>query len=153
MTHTLHSLNDVFLHSEIPANDLIRFLEIVLALRKKYGKALYHKKNIESVANVDPWIASILRLLALHKATNSIHIKQLCKLIKQQKQPYIPQFTVCIPRENYLSPIQEKIINKFPHSNIHTQSNIDVGVEIHGEWRHYKRNLDQDIEKLLWDTN
>lgn len=149
MTHTLHSLGNAISHSDIPANDIINYLEIISLLRKKYGKKIYQQYMIDIIQKVEPWIASLIRLLVIHNATENNDIKQLCRTIKYHNKKYISQFEVFIPKDKYLDPIQKKLQKKFPQSTIYKQTNIDMGVEIRWEWRYYKRNLDQDIEKLL----
>ncbi len=149
MTHTPYSLSETILHSDIPVNDIINYLEAIFVLRKKYGKKIYQQQMIDLIEKIEPWVASLIRLIIIHNATENSNIKQLCRTIKQHNKKYISQFKVFVPQEKYLIPIQEKLQKKFPQSTIHKQTNIDVGIEISGEWRHYKRNLDQDIEKLL----
>ncbi len=149
MTHTIYSLSDTIVRSGIPVNDIVTYLETILVLRKKYGKKIYHTDMIDLIKKAEPWVASLLHLLIVYNIIENNDIKQLCRAIKQQSKQYISQFNVFIPKEKYLTPIQEKLEKKFPHSKVNKQTNIDVGIEITWEWRHYKRNLDQDIEKLL----
>jgi len=149
MNTTIHSLTQHLLQSAISADDLVAYLEGVLVLRKKYGRKIYTKDIINLITSIDPWFASLLRLLLIHNAHHNKDIKQICRQIKQHSKKYTPRFTVSAPKEEYTHPVKEKIQTAFPDSHVSITSHIDVGIEISGEWRHYKRNLDQDIEKLL----
>lgn len=152
MTHTVSSLTTILLQSEIPANTLIEYLEGILVLRKKYGKKIYSKEMMTSIEDIDHWFASLLRLLVVHNAKESKDIKQIIRQIKQQSSNYKEHFTILTPKDKYTENIEKNIHHMFPNSSITHHSNIDVWIEISWEWWHYKRHLDQDIEKLLGST-
>lgn len=149
MTHTINSLAHTLLQSEIPANTLIAYLEGILVLRKKYGKNIYSKDIFAAVEHIDAWFTSLLRLLVIHNAKESKDIKQIIRHIKQQSDNYKEHFTILTPKDKYTEHIEKNIHHMFPNSSVTRHSHIDVWIEISWEWWHYKRHLDQDIEKLL----
>lgn len=149
MTYTVNSLAHTLLQSEIPDNMLIAYMEGLLVLRKKYGKKIYSKEILTSIEHIDTWFASLLRLLVVHSAKESKDIKQIIRQIKQQSDNYKQHFTILTPKEKYTENIEKNIHHMFPNSSVTRHSNIDVWIEISWEGWHYKRHLDQDIEKLL----
>lgn len=144
------SLVDLLVQSPIATNQLIQYLEVILLLLKKYGKRLYRPSILQAIHSIEPWIASLLRLLHTYAISTPYAIQQLCTTIKRRRTDYIPQFTVFSPKEEYVSHIQHQLQQQFSQCRVHHQPTLEVGIEITGEWWHYKRHLDQDIEKLLW---
>lgn len=149
MTHTVSALTQRLLQSDIPANDLVAYLEGILLLDKKYGKKIYSKRILTSIEDIDSWFASLLRLLPSHNAKNRKDIKQMIRHIKQKSSNYKQNFTIFTPQDKYTEHIEKSITQIFPNSTITRQKNIHVWIEIAWEGWHYKRHLDQDIEKLL----
>lgn len=143
-------LLDTLLDANIKPNDLIMYFDVIILLIKKHWKKLYTPVMMKAIQEADTNVSMLLQLLVHYKKGTIADIRYLSKRIKTESKDYMPSFTVSIPKEQYQKSIEENIKKNFPTSQIHATSNIDLWVSISWEWRHYKRNLDQDIQKILW---
>lgn len=143
-------LVDTLLDADIKPNDLIMYFDVIILLIKKHWKKIYTPAMMQVIQQADNNIYMLLQLLVHYKQQTIADINYLSKRIKSTSKDYMPSFTISIPKEQYQKNIEENIKKNFPTSQIHATSNIDLGVSISWEWRHYKRNLDQDIQKILW---
>jgi len=150
MALTTATLIDTFLQTGISPNDLLVHFESILLLRKKYGKQLYTSRIVKSIEQAEPTTYAIIQILSHYNKHSSIAIKYLISYIKKNIKTYVENFTIIAPTKKQTETITQYLHNKFPNSSINTQDTIDLGITIAGEWWHYKRNLDQDIQKLLW---
>lgn len=143
-------LIDTLLNADIKPNDLIMYFDVIILLIKKHWKKIYTSAMMKTIQKGDNNVYVLLQILVHYKKQTIADINYLSKCIKSQSKDYMPSFTVSIPKEKYQTSIEKNIKKNFPTSQIHTTSNIDLWVSISWEWRHYKRNLDQDIQKILW---
>ena len=142
-------LVDTLLQTDITPNDLIVYFDSIIKLIKKYWKTVYTTQMLAILKEADITIYLLLEILIKYKKQNIADIAHLSKSIQQKSKNYIPTFTIHIPKKQYKEAIEKNIKKVFPNSQIQTQENIELGVSISWEWRHYKRDIDQDIQKLL----
>ena len=97
-----------------------------------------------------PTLYAVMEILLLaHKCTIR-DIKDLSKILKQTDKAYKRIFDVEVTKDTIqYKTIKEKLMSEFPESKITQNSNTDLGAYIHGEGRYYKRNIDQDLQKML----
>lgn len=150
MAFSTSVLIDTLLQTEITPNELLAHFDAIIMLLKKYGKAVYTPKMMTIIKVTDTSIYWLIKLLIHYKKQNIADIKSIAKYIQQKSPNYISTFTVQVPKEQCVPPIQDFITKKFPNSQIQKQSNIDLWISVSWSWWHYKRNIDQDIQKLLW---
>lgn len=149
MALTTKTLIDTFLQTEISANDLLVHFESILQLRKKYGKQLFTPRIMDSIKEVEPTTHTIIQILAKYNKDTLVDIKYLISYIKKNVKTYIPNFVITSPTKNQTETVTKQIHKRFPDSSVSKKDTIDLGITIAWEWWHYKRNLDQDIQKLL----
>jgi len=149
MALTTATLIDTFLQTGISPNDLLIHFEAILLLRKKYGKQIYTSRIIENIQQADPTTYAIIQILVHYNKHTILNLKYLISYIRKNIKNYIPNFTITAPTKYTTETITKHINKQFPNNSINTQDTIDIGISIAGEWRHYKRNLNQDIQKLL----
>lgn len=137
---------DHMLSIEIPHNDLVSYLEIIVKLQKRYGKNFYHPKILSCIKDIDK--ETYILLHETQKLTTK-DIQKLIIQIKKTSSSYVPTFTICTPRNDYKKALEEQIGHHFTQYNTQYQEDINLWVTVSWEWRYYKRNIDQDIQKLL----
>lgn len=138
------------LDTDITPNELVVYFDTIILLIKKYWKKIYTPTMMSSIKEADISVYTILQLLLYYKKQKISDISGLSRGIQQGNIDYMPRFTVSAPEAHYQETIKKNIKKNFPTSQIRTSSNIDLWVSISWEWWHYKRNLDQDIQKILW---
>lgn len=149
MISKTQEIKDKILESWISPNDLVAYFEIIIKLIKKYWKKLKTEKFLNVIETWDSVTYYLLKILSNYKKDKINDIKNIIKEIKKSES-YKSSFHVNMIETPTKYDIQEKLNLKFPQSNIETNKNIDLWIFIHGEWRYYKRNIDQDLEKILW---
>lgn len=149
MTPHKQDIHEVLWNLDMSSNELIGYFQIVNTLIKKYGKRLLSPKIINIVQQADPNVYGLLLILIHHKKNKTIAIQNIIKQLKTNAD-YIPNFEVHMIEDSHKHSIQDKIKERFPWSVVHVHHNIDLWVSVSGEWWHYKRNIDQDLKKILW---
>jgi hypothetical protein len=143
------SLITTLLETDLSPNNIVLYFLSIIALTKKYWKKLYSEKILNNIQAVEPILYSLLKILLHYKKSSISDIQHIIQSIQKQDSAYIPTFTVYIPQQQHTNTIEHYIKNKFPNSQTNIKSSIDLWISIVGEWRHYNRNIDQDIQKLL----
>lgn len=140
---------NIISESSLSANDVVFYFEIIARLIKKYWQKLQAPQIENTIKQCDEKIYFLLQVLQKYKKNNISDIKTIIKEIKN-KSEYNPSFEINMIGTSTKYDIEERIQKKFPQSKIKTNKNIDLWIFIHWEWRYYKRNIDQDLEKVLW---
>lgn len=148
MRTTNKTLAETFLQTWIPTNDLVSYFDIIIKLFKKYKKRIFDKEILDIIKGINEELYSILVILQHYNKKTLISIKNIISEIKQLSKDYTPTFTVNSIEEN--KDIEQLLEKKFPKCSVKKRDNLEVWVYIHWEWRYYKRNIDQDLQKLLW---
>lgn len=141
-------LSKILLQSDIPTNDLVNYFHIIIKLIKKYWSKIFTTKTIKNIQSIDSQISTLLEIIQKYNKNNISEIKSLIKILKES-QWYIPSFEVNMIEMSEKYYIHQKLKSKFQKSNIKTNKNIDLWIFVSWEWRYYKRNIDQDLEKIL----
>ncbi len=137
------------LETDLSPNDIVLYFMSIIALTKKYWKKLYSDSILADIQVAEPTLYSLLKILLYYKKYSISDIQYIIQSIQKQDSTYIPTFTVYVPKQQNTNTIEHYIKNKFPNSQTNIKSSIDLWIAIVGEWRHYNRNIDQDIQKLL----
>jgi len=140
---------NIISESSLSSNDTVFYFEIISKLIKKYWQKLQDIQIQNIIKKCDEKIYFLLQVLQKYKKDNIPDIKTIVKEIKN-KSEYNPSFEINMIETSTKYNIEEKIQKKFPQSTIKTKNNIDLWIFIHWGWRYYKRNIDQDLEKVLW---
>jgi len=150
MRITNKALSQIFLDWWIAVNDLILYLEASMKLLKKYKKKLILSDILSVIKDVDKNLYSIVIILQYYEELDISSIKNIIKEIKQESKDYVPTFTINIIEQSQKYNIEDLLNKKFPKCSVKKNQNLDVWAFIHWEWWYYKRNIDQDLQKLLW---
>lgn len=143
-------LAQIFLNTSIKTNDLITYFDISIKLIKKYKKKLVLSDVLSIIKNVDENLYTIIMILNYYDKLNISSIKNIVSEIKQQSKEYSPTFNVNIIEHSQKHDIEKLLTDKFPKCTVKKNQNLDLWAYIHWEWWYYKRNIDQDLQKLLW---
>ncbi len=143
------SLLQYILNPSLPLEDLLSYLESIIVLRKKYGIRIFRASFLDRLAKIDDTLWILLRLLHRYHITTPRALRTLIHDIHVYHPGYMPTFTILTPKDTYATKLKTYLQQRFPDSTIKDDKYFDVGLEILWEGWHYKRNLDQDIEKLL----
>lgn len=143
------ALTKTFLETDIASNDLVVYFDILIKLLKKYKKRLLDSNILEIIKTNDETLYTFIILLKHHNKLDITSIKSISTEIKKQSTDYTPTFTVNIIKNPKENDIVEKLKSKFQNCEIKKQDWFELGAYISGEWWYYKRNIDQDLQKLL----
>ncbi len=141
-------LSKILLQSDIPTNDLVNYFQIIIKLIKKYWSKIFTTKTLENIQSIDSPMWVLLEIIQTYNKNKISEIKSLIKILKESEW-YIPSFEVNMIETSEKYDIHQKLKSKFQKSNIKTNKNIDLWIFVSWEWRYYKRNIDQDLEKIL----
>jgi len=121
-----------------------------VVLLKKHGKNIQSSTITDIIKKVDPTLYTIMEILLLaHKCTIR-DIKDISKMLRQTDKAYKKIFDVEVTKDTpQYKTIEKKITSEFPEAKITQNDHTDLGAYIHGEGRYYKRNIDQDLQKML----
>jgi hypothetical protein len=139
----------ILLWSGISVNRLVDYLFIVWKLIKKHGKLLYTEKYIKEVSDIDQ---NIWNLIFILKKTNKISyfdIKNLIYTLKQNSYDYNSEFIVKSDSKDHNDKIISHLNTKFKNSDINSDIIDHIWIDVSGEWRYYKKDLDWDLNKIL----
>lgn len=142
-------LIDILLWFGIQANLLVDSFSIIWKLIKRHGKMLYTEKYIKEILISDK---NIWELLSILKKTDKIKYqdtKNLINMIKTKSSNYKLEFSVNSNSNDHNDEIKSKLNKQFKDSNINTDVIDDIWINVSGEWRYYKKNLDADLDKIL----
>lgn len=149
----MHITNTVFvpylLDTKIPSNELVQYLEMILKLNKKYGKKLYVSEVITNLKELDIHLHDILLLLWHFQKNKTTTIKTLIRMIKTLARDYKDVFSVNGDSDVHKEKLTAYLENNFDKSLINQNNKSTSWIAIKGEWWYYKRDLDQDLRKLL----
>jgi len=110
---------------------------------------LYTEKYIKEILISDK---NIWELLSILKKTDKIKYqdtKNLINMIKTKSSNYKLEFSVNSNSNDHNDEIKSKLNKQFKDSNINTDVIDDIWINVSGEWRYYKKNLDADLDKIL----
>lgn len=141
-------LINILLWADIKANSLVNMLSAAWILSKRHGKMLYTKAYINEVKKVDKDLWYLLSLLKKVNKTTQKEIKNLIVVIKNNIDSYHKEFTISASTKN--NSITEYLNDKFKDSKVETKVQEDLGINISWEWWYFKKDLDLDLQKLLW---
>lgn len=144
------TLVQTFLNTTIKTNDLIVYFDIIIKLIKKYKKKLIIPDVLVIIKSVDDNLYTLLMILDHYDKLSISSVKTIISEIKTQSKEYVPTFTVNIIEHSQKHDIEKLLTDKFPKCTVKKNQNIDLWAYIHWEWWYYKRNIDQDLQKLLW---
>ncbi len=145
-----HTLTSSFLELNIPVNDLMDHFSIIIKLLKRHWKNISAQYVIDSIKNSDENTYQILMFLIRNNKAKITSIKAIGNLIKKQSENYIPSFELNTIETTDSHDIKEKIKDKFNQCNINTKQNKVFWIFVNWEGWYYKRDIEQDLQKLLW---
>lgn len=149
MATSKQNISLMLLELGLPSNDLVLYFQIISKLIKKYWKRIFSTSVLDCIREADVNTYVLLQILHKHKKFKLSDIKSLVKDTKENKD-YLPSFEINMIETSQKYNIQEKLQIKFPKSYIKTNKNLDLWILVKWEGRYYKRNIDQDLEKILW---
>lgn len=149
MKITNTNLIGILLWSGIQANLLVDSLFVIWKLIKQNGKMLYTDKYIKeiSIANKDIW--ELILILKKTGKTSYQDIKNLINMIRSKAKDYKLEFSISSDSKDHNDKIFSQLNAQFKDSNINTHIVDNIWVDIAGEWRYYKKDLESDLDKIL----
>lgn len=146
-TAIVHTL----LESKIPTNDLVVYFDSIIKILKKYGKNIQSTTFAGIIKDVDPTLTKMIEMLVMTNKCTIADVKALTKLLKQTAKDYKQVFAVELTdNAHHGKAIEEKLATKFAQAHISKSEAANLWAYVHGEGRYYKRDIDQDIQKMLW---
>ncbi len=143
------SIAKIFIESDITSNDLVAYFDVLIKLFKKYKKKILNTNILEIINTQDNKLYTIIKLLEHYNKLDISSIKNISTEIKKQSSDYTPTFTVNIIKHPKKDDVVNRLQSKFPKCGVNQQDWFELGAYISGEWWYYKRNIDQDLQKLL----
>jgi len=150
MKTTNTELIDAILWSWIQANDLVNKFVVISKLIKKHGRMLFTETYIKEISIVDQNIWNMLSILKALDKTWYQNIKSLIKVTKSLSKDYKPEFTVSSDSQSHNDILKGHISTKFDSSTTNTDVVDRLWVSISGEGRYFKKDIDSDLDKILW---
>jgi len=139
----------ILLWSGIQANLLVDSLFVIWKLIKQNGKMLYTDKYIKEISTANKDIWELILILKKTGKTSYQDTKNLINMIKTKSSNYKLEFSVNSNSKDHNDEIKSKLNKQFKDSNINTDVIDDIWINVSGEWRYYKKNLDADLDKIL----
>lgn len=150
MKITNTELVKVILWSWVQPNMLASGFVIVWKLIKRHGKMLFADSYIQEILSIDKNIGSIISILKSVNKTEYNDIKKLIQITKNLAPDYKIEFQVGSDSQNNNDKIAKYIGDKFNKSTVDTKLLDSIWVSISGEGRYFKKDLDSDLQKILW---
>ncbi len=137
------------LECDITSNDLITYFGILIKLLKKHKKRLLDSSILDIIKEQDNNLYNLINIFKHYNKLDTTSIKNISTEIKKQSSDYIPTFAVNIIEHPKKNDVVERLQSKFPKCEVKQYDGFEIGAYISGEWWYYKRNIDQDLQKLL----
>ncbi len=150
MRITNWQLVEIMLADNVDPNILVRNLEVGVKLIKKYGKALFADMHIAAVKEVAKDVYMLLIVLRHAKKTDISSVKAVISLVKQRSDRYTWEYKVNSDSQVHNDTLKEFVQNSFAWAHVEHHVVEKQKVSVTGEWRYYKRDLEQDLKKLLY---
>ncbi len=139
-----------FFVQALEEKEVLRYLLVISSLVKSYGHKLDISEGyLQAIAKKNPEIAKLYGFLHTLGKTNSKDLNDIIKICKKIYAQYRKEFTISSGKSS------QKVLDTFLHK---TFDNADVdfveapvlGVDLRGEGYRYHRNLDKDLDTILW---
>lgn len=130
-------------------DSLISLIDQSLALLKQYGRNLKTPKNIETIRNIDSKLADFLVLMDDIGKLNKKNLTKIKFILKNSGKDYKKQF-VLTTNKDISNEINSSLNQKFGDVALSYQQSSTVWLALKWEGYYFKRNIDWDIDKLLW---
>ncbi len=132
---------------------LIRYLLVVVSLVKIYG----HKLNIsweylQIISKKHSDIAGLYTLLHTLDKTNIKDLNDIIKICKKIYVQYRKEFSITADSSSQKI-LTEYIHKNFPNADITIDNSVALWIDIKWEWYRYHRNIDNDLDTILWNKN
>lgn len=132
----------------VSTNQIVDYLKIVSLLIKKYWRIIYSTQFLETIKNNFIEVYNIINILKKTNKHSLLSIKKLISILKKNTD-YKENFQIEIQENENYEKVKNYINSKFESSSVEQKSAENISIKISWEWWYYKRNLDQDIEKLI----
>jgi len=140
---------NMLVDAKLDSNEVVRFFQLSLALRKKHGRLLFVQEVLDRVKLESGYLYAFLVLLKRYKKDAVKTIKSLLVLYKQRAAEYDKSFTVVSSQDSHEELLAKFLEKSFGKVEVHHKDSKDMQFSVVGEGRYYKRDLDLDIKKLL----
>jgi len=143
-------LVNTLLWAWVNPNLLVDGFLVVWKLIKRHGKVLFTDKYINEISNINKDISSIISIL---KSVNKItyqNTKDIVSLIKKMADNYKMEFIISSDSKEHNKKLENHLDDKFKDLQTHKDILQKLWVSVSWEWRYFKKDLDSDLEKLLW---
>lgn len=131
-------------------DELINYFNIIKLLIKKYWLKVVSQEFISKISIVDTKLVDFIKLLDLVWKLNLKTINEITRLIKNKRIDYTKTFVLKWQSVNNLESKVDNIIkSKLNKSQVSVVDSNSLWLEVNWEWMYYKRNIDDDLNKLL----
>lgn len=144
-------LIDILLWSGIQANLLVDNLFVIWKLIKQHGKMIYTERYINEILVADKTIWELVTVLKKSDKTKYQDIKNLINMIKSKAEDYKLEFSINSDSKYHNDIVTSHLKKEFKDSNMNTNIVDNIWINVSGEWRYYKKDLDSDLDKILWE--
>ena len=123
--------------------DFREAINAIKTLQKKYGEKIKNDTLQKIIKETDPTTHTLLAMLIKTNSYNTQSIQTLYALIKKHKELHSDIVEVKVTSWTNTKDIEQK------HGKLETQETHKIGISIKKGESIYKRDLDNDVNKLL----
>lgn len=139
---------DIVLQSGISVNELAWYFSVILKLSANYGLVIFSNDYLLVIEKQDKIVGDLLLLLKKIKHTNYKQIKQLYNTILRHSG-YTSSFVLELDGKVFEKNIEDYLSQKFWERDFIHKEYLWEWVKIKWWDRYFKKDLDQDINKIL----
>jgi len=144
------TLVNQYFASNIKDKDFLRYFMVIKQMIKKYGKrSLDIPAYLEALKKHSPASYEVVVLLKSLNKLEIRHINQITLLLKKKYAESKKEFAITTEK-NIQNQIWSFVTDTFKNVDLDYQDSSKVGIDVKWEGYRYKRDLDRDLNLLLW---
>ncbi|MCF7834704.1 hypothetical protein K9M48_01440 [Candidatus Gracilibacteria bacterium] len=129
-------------------NKYLNLFEIVFVISKKYSKLLSLQEFMNVIKTTNKDLFDLIILLKEIKKLNNKDLKWIVNQIKKDSQKNEKTIKVSV-KSDFKNLIENNLKEKFNNSQIDINNQNELGITINGNGMIYKRNLENDLNKIF----
>jgi len=134
----------------IKDKDFLRYFMAIKQMIKKYGKrSLDIPAYLEALKKYSPASYEVVVLLKSLNKLEIRHINQITLLLKKKYAESKKEFAITTEK-NIQNQIGSFVTDTFKNVDLDYKDSSKVGIDVKWEGYRYKRDLDRDLNLLLW---
>lgn len=130
-------------------NDLVDWLDMSMNLMKSYWKILYSGEVLDGIKGISSSTYLCLLILKITNKRDVTTIRNLISFVKKLSKNYADGFVVKANTSQHYEKVKKYLDTEFDWSHVEKYTTKWNSIRVSGEWRYYKRWLEQDVMKLL----